>query len=145
MKVAERRRAHRPTEYQCVMLSIKIKALNGILRSCLRKKRLTLYPCWLWIKIKKCPAPASITSTTTTTTRAANKLPLLGQRSAHGIHSADIDLGSTVTRLRNKWNGSSRCQRMIRILKYEKASGSAKCQTGGGGGGWGRWGTRQSW
>lgn len=59
-----------------------------------------------------------------------------GQCAARGIHSADIDLGSTVTRRRNKWNGSSRCQRMIRILKYEKASGSAKCQTGVGVGGY---------
>lgn len=59
-----------------------------------------------------------------------------GRRAARRIHSADIDLGSTVTRLRNKWNGSSRCQRMIRILKYEKASGSAKCQTGVGVGGY---------
>lgn len=59
-----------------------------------------------------------------------------GQCAARGIHSADIDLGSTVTRRWNKWNGSSRCQRMIRILKYEKAWGSAKCQTGVGVGGY---------
>lgn len=125
MKVAERRRAKRPMEYQCAMLSIKIKASNGILWSCFPKKCLTFYPCWLWIK-KKGPAPPVPPSPEPLTSCPASASP----PSTRLI--LEILTWATVTLRRNKWNGSSYCQWMIRILEYEKASGSAKWQTGGG-------------